>query len=65
MHRQTESALRVSKALNSNTQDVIQDGVHAEVRQGTGTPSFNNHLDHCFVVLKHKQQSFLMRRLDV
>ena len=36
VHRQTESALRVAKALNSNTQDVTQDGVHAEVRQGTG-----------------------------
>ena len=30
-----------------------------------GTPSFNDHVDHCFVVLKHIQQSFLMRRLDV
>ena len=29
-----------------------------------GTPS-NDHLDHCFVVLKHIQQSFLLRRLDV
>ena len=29
------------------------------------TPSFNDHLDHCFVVLKHIQQSFLMRKLDV
>ena len=36
MHRQTVSALRVAKSLNSNTQDVTQDGVHAEVRQGTG-----------------------------
>ena len=30
-----------------------------------GLPSFNDHLDHCFVVLKHIQQSFLVRRLDV
>ena len=30
-----------------------------------GTPSFNDHLDHCFFVLKHIQQSLLMRRLDV
>ena len=30
-----------------------------------GTPSFDNHLNHCFVVLKHIQQSFLMRKLDV
>ena len=25
----------------------------------------NKHLDHCFVVFKHKQQSVLMRRIDV
>ena len=30
-----------------------------------GTPSLNDHLDHCFVVLKHIQQTFLMRKLDV
>ena len=30
-----------------------------------GTPSLNDHLDHCFVVLKHIQQSFLMRKMDV
>ena len=29
------------------------------------TPSFNDHLDHCFVVLKDIQQSFLTRRLDI
>ena len=29
------------------------------------TPSFNDHFDHCFVVLKHIQQRFLMRKLDV
>ena len=29
------------------------------------TPSLYNHLDHCFVVFKHIQQSFLMRKLDV
>ena len=29
------------------------------------TSSFYNHLDHCFVVLKHIQQSFLTRRVDV
>ena len=27
--------------------------------------SLCDHLDHCFVVFKHIQQSFLMRRLDV
>ena len=25
----------------------------------------SNHLDYCFVVFKHMQQSFLMRKLDV
>ena len=29
------------------------------------TPSFNDHLDHCFVVLKDIQQSFLTRRMHV
>ena len=29
------------------------------------TPSFDNHLNYCFVVLKRKQQSFLVRRSDV
>ena len=29
------------------------------------TPSFNDHLDHRFVVLKHIQQSFLMRRFNI
>ena len=30
-----------------------------------GTSSVYGHPDHCFVVLKHIQQSFLMQRLDV
>ena len=30
-----------------------------------GTSSLYNHLDNCFVVLRHIQQSFLVRRLDV
>ena len=30
-----------------------------------GTPSLNDHLDHRFSVLKHIQQSFLMRKMDV
>ena len=28
------------------------------------TPPFNDHLDHCFIVFQHIQQSFLARRLD-
>ena len=27
--------------------------------------SLHNHLDHCFVVFKHIQQSFLVRSIDV
>ena len=30
-----------------------------------GTPSFNDHLDHCFIVLKHIQYSFLTRGLVI
>ena len=30
-----------------------------------GTYSFNDHLDHCFIVLKHTQQNFLMRKFDI
>ena len=30
-----------------------------------GTSSLNKSLDHCFVVLKHIQRSFWMRRFDV
>ena len=30
-----------------------------------GVSSLHNHFDHCFVIFKHIQQSFLMRRLDV
>ena len=30
-----------------------------------GTPPFNDHLDHCFIVFEHTQQNFLTRRLDV
>ena len=30
-----------------------------------GTSSLYDHLDHCFVVLKHIQQSFLVPKLDV
>ena len=29
-----------------------------------GTSSLFQHLDHCFVVFKNIQQSFLMRKLD-
>ena len=29
-----------------------------------GTPSVDDHLDHCFIVFEHIQQSFLMRRFD-
>ena len=49
-----------SKLIRSNNQSC------ATVSPGSmshcGTPSFKDHLDHCFVVLKHIQQSFLMWR---
>ena len=31
----------------------------------SGASSLYNHLDHCFVVFKHNQKSFLTRRIDV
>ena len=44
-----------SKLIRSNNQNMSH----------CVTSSFYNHLDHCFVVFKHIQQSFLMRHLDV
>ena len=48
--------------VNSIEQPIKRNSVGAGNMSHCGTPSFN---DHCFVVLKHIQQSFLMRRLDV
>ena len=51
--------------VNSIEQPIKSNSVGPGNMSHCGTPSFNDHLDHCFVVLKHIQQSFLMRRLDV
>ena len=50
---------------NSIEQPIKRNSVGPGNTSHCGTPSFNDHLDHCFVVLKHAQQSFLMRRLNV
>ena len=50
---------------DSITQRIKRNSVGPGNMSQCGTPSFNDHLDHCFVVFKHIQQSFLMRRLDV
>ena len=51
--------------VNSIEQPIKRNSVGPGNMSHFGTPSCDNHLDHCFVVLKHIQQSFLMRRLDV
>ena len=50
---------------NSIEQPIKRNSVGPGNMSHCGTPSFDDRLDHCFVVLKHIQQSFLMRRLDV
>ena len=42
VHKHAESAPRVAKALNSNMQDVTQDGVHAEYVKEQGGTSLCN-----------------------
>ena len=42
---------------------IMRDSVGPGNMSHCGTSSFYNHLDHCFVVLKHMQQSFLMRKI--
>ena len=51
--------------VNSIEQPIMRNSVGPGNMSHCGAPSFNDDLDHCFVVLKHIQQSFLMRRLDV
>ena len=51
--------------INSIKQPIKCNSVGPGNMSHCGTPSFNDHLDHCFIVLKYIQQSFLMRRLDV
>ena len=51
--------------IDSNIQPIKRNSVSPGNMSYCGTTPFNDHLDHCFVILKHIQQSFLMRRLDV
>ena len=51
--------------VNSIEQPIKRNSVGPENMSHCGTPSLDDHFDHCFVVLKHIQQSFLMRKSDV
>ena len=52
--------------IDSIKQPIKSNSVGSGNMSHCGTPSLdNNHLDHCFVVFKHIQQSFLIRKLDV
>ena len=57
--------LDFSVQIDSIEQSIKRNSVGPGNMSHCGTSSFYNHLDHCFVVLKHIQQSFLMRKLDV
>ena len=50
--------------INSIEQPIKSDSVGSGNVSHRRTSTFNDHLDHSFIVLKHIQQSFLMRRLD-
>ena len=51
--------------INSIEQPIKSNSLGSGDMSHCRTSAFNNHLDHCFVVLNHIQQTFLMRRLDV
>ena len=51
--------------VDSIKQPIMSNSVGSGNMSHCRTPSLYNHLDHCFVVFKHIQQSFLMRRIDV
>ena len=51
--------------VNSIEQPIKRNSVGSGNSSHCGTSALNDHLDHCFVVLKHIQKSFLMRKLDV
>ena len=51
--------------INSIEQPIKSDSVGSGDVSHCRTSAFNNHLDYCFIVLKHIQQSFLTRRLDI
>ena len=51
--------------INSIKQPIKSHSVGSGNMSHCRTPSFNDHLDHSFIVLKHIQQSFLTRGLDI
>ena len=51
--------------INSIKQPIKCNSVSPGNMSHRRTPSFNNHFDHCFIVLKHIQLSFLARGLDI
>ena len=51
--------------VNSIEQPIKRNSVGPGNVSPCGTSTFNDHLDHCFIVFKQIQQSFLMRRVDV
>ena len=51
--------------INSIEQPIKSNSVSSGNMSHCGTSSLFHHLDHCFVVFKHIQQSFLKRKLDV
>ena len=51
--------------INSIEQPIKSNSVGSGNMSHCRTPSFNDHFDHSFIVLKHKQSSFLTRGLDI
>ena len=51
--------------INSIEQPIECNSVGSGNMSHCRTPSFDDHLDHCFIVFKHIQKSFKTRRLDV
>ena len=51
--------------IDSTKQPIKSNSVGSGNMSHCRTSSLDDHLDHWFVVFKHIQQSFLMRRVDV
>ena len=51
--------------IDSVKQPIQSNSVGSWNMSHCGTSAFDNHLDHCLIVFKDIQQSFLMRRVDV
>ena len=58
-----DSNLGIKK--NSIEQPIKSNSVGLGNMSHCRTPPFDFHFHHCFIVFKHIQQSFLIRRLDV